>query len=187
MQHTLIEIEAFFSSHGRGEDFWNHGLERQEIEDTAQRCHRRISEDVINLYQWHNGQNYDWRRGVVQSFSMFPFQIFKDLKSCLIDRVSPFTNEWSETFWCSALSKDTSEVWCASEDIYEPFIIYSSLESMMNTVIMCFKEGVYVLDGEGNVDRRSMLEERRVALLYNPGVQYWEVGVEPLVWSNIES
>lgn len=184
MEDFVNYLKEKLKMFGRGDDFWNPGATSEQID--ALRSERvRMAPDFIELYSVCNGTNYWWSGHETKGSNLFPFLKWRPLPDTLAGGFAFFTDSWSKELICVTEDGITSRVICDAEDAnvfsvsgqVEPYpLVYNSLESMLKTIVDCYKEGVYGVDEKGLITLFSKKEERQIAIVHNPGVLYWEQG-----------
>lgn len=163
---------------------FNPGIERATIVELVNEIGLHPNEELIQLFQWHNGVNFHDKPTGRISFTNWG--VFLPLSYC-IDAYKAQIALYNDYFFLFPFFFDdtvmidldiTSNTYgqlyflCPSLQIIEPITAYDSLLSMVQTTLNCFEKGLMYYDSEGFLE----IDTSAVSTLskeLNPKSEYW--------------
>jgi hypothetical protein len=149
------------------------GLPREQIIEMMKDIIDRVPEELIELYEWHNGSDYDYC--FLPCFNFQPLEYAIERRSNMYhennDNRLPIMdcNGDAQLIIMFGGNSDTSPIYCRDMEccIYEQ--CFESLTTMIQTIAACFDEDLYWCDEESrliqgrNYDRYCQIHKQ-----YNP-------------------
>jgi hypothetical protein len=148
------------------------GLSREKIMEMTRDIPYEIPEELIELYEWHNGTDY-----VYDNF--IPVFEFRPLEDAMNDAYNEYHDDISLSIMdfngdvqlCMILRKDanTAPIYCRDMEcgIYEQ--CFESLTTMVQTIAACFDEDIYYWDVESKIIRGKNYDRYcQIHKKYNP-------------------
>ena len=162
------------------------GINENHIKETLKKNNLEFEfpQDLLDLYQWHNGQElYKAERAKLEFIYFSLFYPFEEAIEIYSQQKEYFGTDKFPLFGCvdtehflidlSKGSKDHLSI--KFYDPYEesPIKIYPSLESMILANLDCYNSGAYYPDENGLLCRNSDLY-KRIHKKYGKGCEYWD-------------
>lgn len=138
---------------------------------------------LLSMYKWHNGCE------LVAGISLFPwwmFDSFEESSERYRVLTSPGDKVWDKNWFSFLSSSDISSIGvvCSSQRVMDGLIVkydylgetdlmFSSIESMLITLIEGYRHDVLFVGADMEVDYNEM-EFRKIAMLHNPGIKMWK-------------
>lgn len=174
-------------------DFFEIGLDRKNIELKISDSGLIFSEDIYDLYQWHNGL----KREVLEyktlgEMRLFGYAIFHDFDIAYQEYLAySNANYWDKYLFplfgsgggdyylidCNKNSKSFSQLFYFSPgdpDFQGVISIYDSLNSLISTIIECYRTKVYYLD-EDKCLETNYSAELEISKRLNPKSEFWNI------------
>lgn len=186
MKETLIKFENELRSIGAPVlKYFNDGISREKIIGYFSEVHLNPTEEVIELFQWRNGTEYeDIPSGKINFVVNGCFMPLDDLKHAylfdMIDRLYPkvfFPICTNDDFLINLdkSSKDYKKIFIYSPSliINRPMTCFDSLPKMIETFTECFKQKAIWYNEEEYL-RRDYDKYFSIIHEMNPNSKYWE-------------
>ncbi len=163
--------------------YFNPGLSEQEVEHLFGEIDLKPSKELIQLYTWRNGLQFENVASGKLSFGLngvfFPLQDSIEIYRNDISEEFPsfFPVFWDDTYLINlnAQSLDYLKIFIHSPAllITEPQSCYDSLPTMLRTFVTCFQKGIFSYDKEGFFQEQFELTAETSKSL-NPLSVYWK-------------
>lgn len=188
LEKTCIELEKILIAKGyKIAQVLNEGVSEQDIKAFFSDLPLAPTDELIDLYKWKNGVKYgDF---TISESLLFSLGTLLSLEEGIKSYKTAMTNNiWNENFFPISsngagdfilidLQKDSetfkqlflgSPVLLLSEF---PETVYDSLESLFESVLLCYKKEIYFFDDEGF--QSNWDAEFQLCRVLNPKSDYW--------------
>jgi len=157
------------------------GLARDEIVALFERYGLSPSEELIDIYEWKNGVQYEnvptgkLRFGVQGVF--YPLKESLEIYELSKEEFPMYFPLFSDDTYLVNLDRNSEGfgivyIYCPPLQILTPKSCFDSITSMIDTQIACFAEGIYSYDDEDffseDIDRAFEISKKM-----NPLCEYW--------------
>ncbi len=145
--------------------------------------------ELLDLYSWRNGSNTDAKISMAHlwispGFYWLPVELVEAENKHFAESIEGWSKDWYPILSNGTADRifvDRSKVFARQVPVYYAFWesaqqigkIYDSVETMMETMLRCYKEKIYHLDVDGLLDTR-FLNEVKIASDLNPNSDYWQ-------------
>ena len=163
--------------------YFRPGLSEREVVHLFSGTDLKPSRELIQLYTWRNGLQYENIPSGKLSFGLngvfFPLPVSIEMYQRFISEKLPslFPVFWDDTFLVNldANSEDYLKIFIYTPAllITEPQCCYDSLSSMMQTFVACFQKGIFSYDREGYFQEQYE-EAVQISRSLNPLSLYWK-------------
>ncbi|HWD21488.1 MAG TPA: SMI1/KNR4 family protein [Verrucomicrobiae bacterium] len=149
----------------------NPGATEKQMSNSLARLPLALPDEILDLYRWHDGV----RERRISDARIFPRFLFPSLEDC-IDTTKELCSvagdpeiRWRASWFylCEDLAGDyyaletnpkvaSGHIWFVSFGA-DPFVAFWSFETMLLSILECYKSGAYFLDADGFLDEQSEL------------------------------
>lgn len=196
LTNALEKIQSWIQNNEeRNYIFLNSGLDFNEIEAKINLLPFQLSQEVQQLYNWHNGMSegshesfafvgmdfYDLERSIEAYHELISEEI-EELKSCLFPILRLNDNGYYFSL-SKKIREDNSPIFCfdfGDSDRFKPVLMYRSLTTMMLTIAESCETNIYrwIRSEYGQYLEWDLEEFENIRLKYNPEIQF-ENDIQP--------
>jgi hypothetical protein len=183
---TMIELEELEQELRKANapilKYFRPGLSKSEVNNLFREIDLIPSDELVDLYTWRNGLDYEGVAGGKISFGVnggfFPLQESVDMYRSFTEKQFPlfFPIFWDDTFLINldVESVDYGKIFIYSPSllIIEPQSCYDGLQQMIRTFQTCFQKGIFSYDADGFFHKSYDLCSETSRRL-NPLSEYW--------------
>ncbi|MBT1685623.1 hypothetical protein [Dawidia soli] len=162
--------------------YFLNGLQREYIISLFQQNSLSPPDELVDLYEWKNGVQFEGVPTGLLHFGVpgvfFPLEdSLKIFHASEVTRSSTYFPVFSDDSFLIQLNNRSPDygkifIYSPALQIFEPEACFDSLESMIDTFIVCFRKGAFFYNNDSFFEQ-DYDKSFDVAKAVNPGSTYW--------------